>query len=85
MFGITGTGFNVAKRLTNDGKVGSLVEIVDKMRSGWLTCAPVRIASSIQLGPLGSDDDVSRRTIDRVVERADGESRPQAASSTGPS
>lgn len=22
MFGITGTGFNVAKRLTNDGKVG---------------------------------------------------------------
>jgi len=74
MFGITGTGFNVAKRLTNDGKVGSLVESLDKMRSGWLTCAPVRIASSIQLGPLGSDDDVSRRADYGIMERSDGES-----------
>lgn len=26
MFGVTGTGFNIAKRATNDGKVGILVQ-----------------------------------------------------------
>lgn len=72
MFGITGTGFNVAKRLTNDGKVGrlvvplrSIIEVADAV------C--LALASSIQLGSLGSDDDVSRRADYGIMERSDGE------------
>ncbi len=42
LFGVTGTGFNVAKRLTNDGKVGwvsrappLLMKTPASARAGW--------------------------------------------------
>jgi len=59
MFGITGTGFNVAKMLTNDGKV-NLLGLLMRSANRILICDDPVIASPIQLGSLGPDDDGQR-------------------------
>jgi hypothetical protein len=56
MFGITGTGFNIAKKLTNDGKVGR----TGTPSLGFNDLTDSVLGSPLQFGSLGPDDDEPR-------------------------
>ena len=63
MFGVAGTGFSLARRFNNEGKVSSPspLHAVCYERPAHF-CPPV--AGTTQSGRLGANDDDPRRTVD---------------------